>query len=189
MACIVVTLQLNKLPAKDPLLSLEMIHSLSLHESVFWLPDALSKNLSGSPAPRTRGLVAASILDALLKQSEETVAIARTTLYSFSLPPIHPTLLIHATNSDVKRRLYLAAALTPFRGLTIPEKKRLVPATEAVIREGLKVRVMCFHEAFQISFCSVLFLCIVRHTKSLPGRDPCFVRSERSAITTNIRPV
>lgn len=116
-----------------------MIDTLSLHDSVFWLPENIDKKLSNRPASRSLGLAAATILDDLLRQAS-TNQSASTPPAHYKLPAIHSTLLTHSRDHDVKRRLYLAAALTPFRCITIPERKRLVPATEAVIREGLKVR-------------------------------------------------
>ncbi|KAF8321615.1 hypothetical protein DL93DRAFT_2130122 [Clavulina sp. PMI_390] len=135
-----VGVELDKmLKAKNPLLSLEMIEDLSLHESIFWLPPPLAEQLSGATAPRLQGLHAAKILNSFLEQGPSPTPSETPTESSGSLPRIHPIMLGKATSPDVKRRLFLAAALTPYKGLTLPDKKRLVPATETVIREGLKL--------------------------------------------------
>lgn len=131
---------LSSTTARNPLLSLEMIDSLSLYDSVFWLPSAMMGALSGQPARRSRGLVAAGILDSLLSSADMTDSTATRALPRYALPQAHSALFPHAADSNVRRRLLLAAALTPFRGITLPDKKRAVPAAEAVIREGLKVR-------------------------------------------------
>jgi hypothetical protein len=131
---------LSSTTARNPLLSLEMIDSLSLYDSVLWLPPAMLSILSGQPASRSRGLVAAGILESLLSRATITDSTATRPLPRYALPQTHPTLLTHASDPNVRRRLFLAAALTPFKGITLPDKKRAVPAAEAVIREGLKVR-------------------------------------------------
>ena len=57
-----------------------------------------------------------------------------------SLPAIHPLLLSEfSTPNNPSRRLFLAAALTPYRDLTYLQKGKERPAVEAVIREGLKL--------------------------------------------------
>jgi tRNA nucleotidyltransferase (CCA-adding enzyme) len=58
----------------------------------------------------------------------------------YKLPNLDPSLLESATNQKSTRaRLYLAATLTPFRGINFEQKKKPVPLVDNVIREGLKV--------------------------------------------------
>ncbi len=54
---------------------------------------------------------------------------------------MHPLILSGLSSStSVVPRLYMACALTPYRGITyVDEKGKKRPAVEAVIREGLKV--------------------------------------------------
>lgn len=55
------------------------------------------------------------------------------------MPEIHSILSELANEADIVRRLYLATALTPYKGITYKDRKRELLAVEAVIREGLKV--------------------------------------------------
>ncbi|KDQ20469.1 hypothetical protein BOTBODRAFT_100756 [Botryobasidium botryosum FD-172 SS1] len=112
---------------RDPLLALWLIDTLALHDSIFYIPLPLSSTLSGSPGPRSTSLAAASILQTLTSPSEGI---------SFR---IHPALAALANDPSVMRRLFLASALTPFKGISYKEKKREPLAAEAVIREGLKI--------------------------------------------------
>jgi tRNA nucleotidyltransferase (CCA-adding enzyme) len=53
--------------------------------------------------------------------------------------PVHPTLL-STLDEPTTARLFFAAALTPFRGVTYTDSKnKRHPAVEAVIRDGLKL--------------------------------------------------
>jgi tRNA nucleotidyltransferase (CCA-adding enzyme) len=120
---------------RNPLLPLQMIEELALHDAIFWFPKAWMDMLSHPPGPRSLGLAASSVLHNLLSQfdgQKETV--------TSELPPLHPSLFQHAgPDKDVRRRLYLAAAMTPFKGITYLEKKKPVSAMEGLIRVGLKV--------------------------------------------------
>ena len=108
-------------------MSLWLIDNLSLHSSIFYVPPQLASAFSGSPGPRTTSLAAASILQALLLSPTE------------SLPKIHSELITLANDPNAIWRLLLAAAMTPFKGITYQDKKAERLAVEAVIREGLKV--------------------------------------------------
>jgi len=136
---------LSSTVARNPLFSLDMIDSLHLHDSVFWLPPAMESSLSGPPAARSRGLVAATILDSLLSHIRVAGSIVGRQRPRYDLPQTHPALLTHASDPNVQRRLFLAAALTPFRNVTLPDKKRAVTAAEAIIREGLRVCILYFN--------------------------------------------
>ena len=112
-----------------------MIDDLALHDAIFWFPKTMMDILSHPPGPRSLGLVASSILYNLLFQFDGQEATV-----PFRLPPLHPSLFQHTgPDKDVRRRLYLAAAMTPFKGITYLEKKKTVSAMEGLIRVGLKV--------------------------------------------------
>ncbi|KAI0638969.1 hypothetical protein C8Q77DRAFT_1078625 [Trametes polyzona] len=124
---------------RNPLLSIDLINSLSLYSSVFSIPDSSAIKLSGTPAPSQNALKAAIILYTLAHRGSSTPATLSGLPFP-SLPAVHPLLLSELTAStNPARRLYLAAALTPYRDLTYTQKGKIRPATEAVIREGLKL--------------------------------------------------
>lgn len=84
------------------------------------------------PDPPVTSVVAAMLLSTLLNP---------TTLKSSSvLASVEKTLLSPALSACTKSRLFLAAALTPYRGITYTDSK-MKPrfAVEAVIREGCKL--------------------------------------------------
>jgi tRNA nucleotidyltransferase (CCA-adding enzyme) len=107
-----------------------MINLLSLYSSIFLVSPTINNSLSATPAPYGVSESAASILHALLHPSEQS-----------PIPPVHPTFLSPAMiTSSTKARLYLAAALTPFKDIQYMDvKKKEHQAVEAVIREGLKL--------------------------------------------------
>ncbi|KAG8864757.1 CCA tRNA nucleotidyltransferase, mitochondrial [Tulasnella sp. 330] len=114
------------LKGRDPLYSMRLIHEVTAHEEIFWLPP--SAKPSPEPADRRLSLIAATLLSAMLSGPIT------------GLPPVAPRLIAHAASDlGIRRRLYMAAALTPFRSSQCSEKKKSVPAAEVVIREGLKV--------------------------------------------------
>lgn len=112
-------------------MSLRLLDDLSLFPLVFHIPPAIASTLSSQPSSPSLALAAASILQTFLRPD--------TAL--FRHPPIHPLISSGLSSSaPVVPRLYLACALTPFRGITyVDEKKKQHLAIEAVIREGLKV--------------------------------------------------
>lgn len=114
-----------------------MLDSLGLYDAICWLPDSTRQALRGTPKPRSIGLRAAIILDSLLSQAKSD--LSATTSMGIELPPIHPSLLTHALEAGVRPRMYLASYLTPWKELTMPEKKRNVSAVEVLMRDGLKV--------------------------------------------------
>ena len=116
---------------RNPLMSLGLLDDLSLFPLVFHIPPAIASNLSSQPSSPSLALAAASIFQTFLRPD--------TAL--FQHPPIHPLILSGLSSSTaVVTRLYMACALTPYRGITyVDEKGKLHPAVEAVIREGLKV--------------------------------------------------
>ena len=120
---------------RDPLRAIQLIHDLRLHDSIFAIPPSISSTFSSIPAPFSVSLAAATILHLVLHPTLPTSATADPP----TLPRIHPTL---QSSIDALRtaRLYLAAALTSFRGITYTDSKgKTYPAVEASIREGLKL--------------------------------------------------
>ena len=116
---------------RNPLMSLRLLDDLSLFPLVFHIPPAVASTLSSQPSSPPLALAAASILQTFLRPD--------TAL--FPHPQIHPLILSKISSStSIIPRLYMACALTPYRGITyVDEKGKLHPAVEAVIREGLKV--------------------------------------------------
>lgn len=112
-------------------MSLRLIESLSLFPLVFNVPLVVSPYLSAQPVSTSLAIAAASILRTFLQPDSAL----------FQHPPVHPLILSGlSTSTSVVPRLYLACALTPYRGITyVDDKKKERLALEAVIRDGLKV--------------------------------------------------
>ena len=112
-------------------MSLRLLDDLSLYSLVFHTPPAIASTLSSRPSSPSLALAAASILQTFLRPNAAL----------FRHPPIHALILSGLSSSTaVVPRLYMACALTPYRGITyVDEKGKRHPAVEAVIREGLKV--------------------------------------------------
>ncbi|KAI9059577.1 hypothetical protein FKP32DRAFT_1579611 [Trametes sanguinea] len=125
--------------SRNPLLAIDLINSLSLHNTVFYIPEGLGIKLSGEPSAPLNALKAAIILHVLTNSTNTPSTLSGVPFPP--LPPVHPLLLSDfSTQNSTSRRLYLAAALTPYDGLTYQQAKGKVrPAVEAVIREGLKL--------------------------------------------------
>ncbi|KAF8588429.1 hypothetical protein K439DRAFT_1335219 [Ramaria rubella] len=145
----------------DPLRAIQLIDSLALYRCIFAPPSSspLSVVVPNVIQSHT-ALAAASILQHLLSQQSPPISHVRDEDISAPdspIPPslpssqaafqkqlhmLHATLLTHVTaDQSVVRRLYLAAALTPFRNLTYVEKKKSKLVVEACIREALKLGV------------------------------------------------
>ena len=120
------------------MLSIDLINNLLLFHSVFYVPESTGVTLSGSPASSRSALHAVMILHVL---TNPTAADTVLSGFAFpSLPPLHPLLLSEvSTIANSLRRLCLACALTPYRGVTYSQKGKERPAVEAVLREGLKL--------------------------------------------------
>jgi tRNA nucleotidyltransferase (CCA-adding enzyme) len=111
-------------------MSLRLLDALSLFPLVFYIPPTVVSTLSSQPSSASLAIVAATILQTFLQPDAAL----------FPHPPVHPLILSGLSSStSVVSRLYMACALTPYRGITYVEKKKERPALEAVIREGLKV--------------------------------------------------
>ena len=108
---------------------------------MFHVPDNLGIKLSGVPLSPHAALRAAILLRALTDPVTSSSSLSGLNIPS--LPAVHPLLLSDiASSTSTLRRLYLAAALTPYHNLTYTQTKGKVrPAAEAVIREGLKLGV------------------------------------------------
>jgi tRNA nucleotidyltransferase (CCA-adding enzyme) len=118
---------------RDPLRSIQLIHDLSLYSSIFSIPEKITSTFSSTPGSPVTSVAAATLLQALLKPVSSTSSFA-------ALPSIHKTLISSALSPGTKSRLFLAAALTPYRGITYTDsKKKQHLAVEAAIREGLKL--------------------------------------------------
>ncbi|KAI0047658.1 poly A polymerase C-terminal region-like protein [Auriscalpium vulgare] len=116
---------------RDPFRAIQLIDSLSLFSTVFYIPPEISSTLSASPASSSKTIAAGAILHTILHPSAPL----------FAHPPLHSLLTSQlSASSSIIPRLYLACALTPYRGITYADsKKRARPAVEAAIREGLKI--------------------------------------------------
>ncbi|KAJ7071400.1 hypothetical protein C8F01DRAFT_1317206 [Mycena amicta] len=113
----------------DPVRAIELIHDLSLYNAVFnVLPPKVVQSLSAPLAPSVSSVKAARIVRTILRPATD-------------LPSIHPSILsVAKTDPSVAARLYLAAALTPFAGLTyLDHKKKPQSAMEGAIRESLRL--------------------------------------------------
>lgn len=100
----------------------------------------MESTFSAPPTPQKTSLVAASVLDQILRSSDES---SEANLLPASLPKVHPLLLNSVpSNPSPLPRLFLACVLTPYRGITYADaKQKQHLAVEAVIREGLKLGV------------------------------------------------
>ncbi|KAG8937264.1 CCA tRNA nucleotidyltransferase, mitochondrial [Tulasnella sp. 418] len=115
------------LKGRDPLMALQLIDSLGLHEAIFHIPS--SARLSGTPGDRRISFVAATLLTYFLYGRPVS-----------ELTPLHPKIVENAVKgSGARQRLYLASALASFEGISCHEKRKDIPASEVVIREGLKL--------------------------------------------------
>ncbi|KAK2461707.1 hypothetical protein APHAL10511_006170 [Amanita phalloides] len=114
----------------DPLHSIQLIHDLSLYRAVFSvIPAEIKATFSEPPASDKHALASATILHALLTESE------------VHLPALHSS-LSKTVKSDTTRvaRLYLATSLVPFACITYTDKKqKLHSAAGIVLRESLRL--------------------------------------------------
>ena len=112
---------------RDPLHAIQLIHDLKLYPSIFWASPWTLKIFSSPPMDSLQGLTAATILHNLTNPSP--------------LPAIHPLLTQHfALHPSTRPRLFLASALTPFKGITYQDSKfKIHPAVEAILRDGCKL--------------------------------------------------
>lgn len=142
-----VGIELEKmLKGPDPHESITLINALDLYPHIFSvnpttvlapssapLAQDVTKTPAYCPAPHATSTsrLAADTLRALLPSG-------------LLASHLHPTIHSHLATSDTAsksrlKHLWLACALVPCRGGIVKEKKKEIPLTEAVIREGLKV--------------------------------------------------
>ncbi|KAF7306511.1 tRNA nucleotidyltransferase [Mycena indigotica] len=97
----------------DPVRAIELIHDMSLYDPIFnVLPVEALKTLSAPLAPANFSVKAARIIRKLITPSSE-------------LSAIHPSIRSSVENNpSALARLYLAAALTPFAGITYLDRKK-----------------------------------------------------------------
>ncbi|THH17212.1 hypothetical protein EW146_g3555 [Bondarzewia mesenterica] len=113
----------------DPLRSLQLIESLSLFSTIFHISPSIASTLSSRPAVTSTSVAAATILQTFINPTRA----------AFKHPDLHPLLTLQLS-AAVLARLHLACALTPYRAITyMDHKKKVRPAVEAAIREGLKI--------------------------------------------------
>ncbi|KAF8845429.1 hypothetical protein BDN67DRAFT_1065287 [Paxillus ammoniavirescens] len=117
----------------EPLRAVQIIHDLSLYRSIFHVPAEITDIASASVAASELSLTACTILHNLLSPSSLDT-------HQSTIRP-HPTLVSQALNDKAtKARIFLAASLFPFAGITYKDHKQKVhPLVEAVVREGLKL--------------------------------------------------
>lgn len=119
------------LKSRDPFGSICLIHELGLYNSIFtFIPPDVVVTFSPPLHPSVRSLTSAYLLQTLLHPN-----------LSSSLPPVHPTLLT-AVNADPSctARLFLAASLSPFLGVTYEDRKKKTSlAVTYSLRESLKL--------------------------------------------------
>ncbi|KAJ7022043.1 hypothetical protein C8F04DRAFT_1312077 [Mycena alexandri] len=117
----------------DPSRGIQLIDDLSLYDSVFnVLPGEVEASLSAPLAPRTLSVKAECILRSILSPPDSVLA---------NITRVHPA-LVSAVKEDstAAARLHLAAALTPYFGITYGDKKKkTASAVECAIRESLKL--------------------------------------------------
>ncbi|KAH0590244.1 tRNA nucleotidyltransferase, mitochondrial [Termitomyces sp. J132] len=115
---------------RDPLRAIQLIKDLSLYDSIFSvIPPHILATFSSPPASRDVAFTAAFITHNLLHANR-----------TFPIPPLHPSYLsVIETDPTCRARMYLAAVLTPYKGISYPDKKKTPPAIEYIIRDVLKL--------------------------------------------------
>ncbi|MBW0562003.1 hypothetical protein O181_101718 [Austropuccinia psidii MF-1] len=112
------------LQGRDPLSSLKLIHELGLYLVVFRPPSDVTRN---------------SIIDSSLAIKTAQWLNQLITLNHSNLS-LHPLLMNSlASSTNIRRRLFLACALTPFQNLKVKLGKREVWAGEVCISDSLKL--------------------------------------------------
>ncbi|KAJ3775317.1 hypothetical protein FB446DRAFT_416636 [Lentinula raphanica] len=124
-------MELSKMmKGRNPSHAVALIHELSLFNPIFSvIPTEVSSTFSRTPSSPNDSLTAVLILKLLLSGSHT------------ELPSLHP-LLTSALDEDptCQGRLFLAATLTPYLGVTyINRRQRKEPAVAYVLRESLKL--------------------------------------------------
>ncbi|KAH7883919.1 hypothetical protein F5I97DRAFT_1930135 [Phlebopus sp. FC_14] len=115
-----------------PVRAIQLINELSLYHSIYYVHPDLSGVTSACIAAPNTSVTACAVLCKLLGASPSDIEP--------SLPRLHPMLVSQVLHDPgMKARLFLAASLFPFDGITYRDPKRREHLlVEAVIREGLK---------------------------------------------------
>lgn len=121
-------------PGPDPVYAIQLLHSFDLLPSLFIVAPQVAATIDGVVGSMEQSIAGVEILYKLLSSTPDDPEP--------SLPSVHPTLLhLALKDKSTRARLTLAAALSPFRGITYKVKSKTVTLVEHVIREGLKVLV------------------------------------------------
>ena len=97
------------------------------------IPSSITSTFSAVPAPSLIAVAAATVLQHLLNSSPRSAPFG-------TLPTLHSTLISPVITPGTRARLFLAAALTPYRGISYRDSKgKSHPALEAAIREGTRL--------------------------------------------------
>ncbi|KAG1749677.1 uncharacterized protein EDB91DRAFT_1327149 [Suillus paluster] len=115
----------------DPLRSIRIINDLKLYWSIYHVPPQTISIASSSPKAQDLSLRAATILYGLLSS---------TSLSEDSIP-LHPTLRSYVLQEPgCKARLFLAASLYSYHGITYPDQKgKEQMLVKCAIQDGLKL--------------------------------------------------
>ncbi|KAJ2219734.1 CCA tRNA nucleotidyltransferase, mitochondrial [Coemansia sp. RSA 1722] len=127
-----VGVELEKMAAgPHPLLSIQMILRFGLYENIFLTPPKeqwLGDQLSAGHA------LAESLTESVLRMLESSERDAVRPIIATM-----PASLFAAEDTQLRRSLILASYLYPYYGLEIKEKKKTVPVSHVVVRDGLKL--------------------------------------------------
>lgn len=114
---------------QDPLRAIRIIVDLELYKSIYHVPPQITSIASSTPKPQELSLRAATTLHSLLSSTSED---------SMSL---HPTLRSYVLQEPgCKARLFLAASLYSYHGITYPDPKgKEQTLVKCAIQDGLKL--------------------------------------------------
>jgi len=109
---------------------MQLLHFFDMLPSIFLPSSQAKESANGEIQPMEQAVAGVASLDILLSLSPGPE----------TLPVLDP-LFTHTVAQDksLRARVMLAAAFTPFRGLTYEVKKKRVKLVESVLRDGLKV--------------------------------------------------
>ncbi|KAG0697785.1 hypothetical protein DFH29DRAFT_944606 [Suillus ampliporus] len=115
----------------DPLRSIRIINDLRLYKSIYHVPPQTISIASSSPKPQDLPFRAATILHSLLSSTSP----------SQDSVPLHPTLRSYVLQEPgCKARLFLAASLYSYHGITYPDQKgKEQTLVKCAIQDGLKL--------------------------------------------------
>jgi tRNA nucleotidyltransferase (CCA-adding enzyme) len=109
---------------------MRIINDLKLHKSIYHIPPQTMSIASSSPKSWDLSLRAATILHDLLSLTSPAVDSI----------PLHPTLRSYVLQPGCKARLFLAASLYSYRGITyLDEKGKEQTLVKCAIQDGLKL--------------------------------------------------